>query len=654
MKRLIIRQFALVLALIMLLTLISVAEDVKLEGAAPGGVAGGELALEELDIGDGIELELDDAGDGIELPEFIEDPEEAPEGIPVEILGIDEAVGALVDEAPASDEGTWQANYAVPGAQADNDALADAYLRSVLPGFGRESINLSPGAGRKGLEKKNLKGALALYDALKPLIVEVAEGKRTSTRFEFDSAALGIADRWTAEALGFASLEDEGVWNAVFQKEGIDLSALMKALLEDYPYHLFWFDKTVGYSMNYAWNTDGDQMWLTAFNLSMHVARDYAGSEAFTVNGLPAYVSQAAANINGIISANAAKDDLDKLTAYVDAICDYVEYNDTATGSRPYGDPWQLVWIFDGNTETRVVCEGYAKGFKYLCDLSNFQGNVGCVLVEGMIYYDASSGTHMWNSVRMPDGKVYLVDPTHCDAGGRRDYSFFLKGCDGNPGGPYTCGHLKFVFNGDMAEKFGGDTSWLTYSGTDYRSQDPESTATPKPTETPKNISGSLCKVTVENQVYANGEPVEPPVKVVYDKKRLKAGRDYVASYYQNKDVGKAKVMVSGIGEYTGKKTIAFKILPRKVLINKLKTSKQSIYLTWSKRPEGSGYEVEYGLKSGNFGKTKKVPGKTKTSTKILKLERNKWYYVRVRCYKKKSTEMYYSEWSKYKYFILR
>ena len=227
--------------------MIGVAEDANLIGVDPGNVDMDDLTLGDLDIGDGIELELSGAGNAADTPVTIDGGGRGSEdGLAVDIdgnldlvmddaaLSVDAELSAndlaLTDEAAGAGTGCLSAG--IPGAQADNDALADAYLRSVLPGFGRESINLSPGAGRKGLEKKNLKGSLALYDALKPLIVEVAEGKRTSTRFEFDSAALGIADRWTAEALGFASLEDEGVWNAVFQKEGIDLSALMKALRE--------------------------------------------------------------------------------------------------------------------------------------------------------------------------------------------------------------------------------------------------------------------------------------------------------------------------------------------------------------------------------------------------------------------------------------
>lgn len=30
----------------------------------------------------------------------------------------------------------------------------------------------------------------------------------------------------------------------------------------------------------------------------------------------------------------------------------------------------ELIWVFDGDSSTNVVCEGYAKAFQYLCDLS--------------------------------------------------------------------------------------------------------------------------------------------------------------------------------------------------------------------------------------------------------------------------------------------
>ena len=72
------------------------------------------------------------------------------------------------------------------------------------------------------------------------------------------------------------------------------------------------------------------------------------------------------------------------------------------------------------------VCEGYAKAFKILCD----RFGIGCALVSGNGMTSASSGgPHMWNYVRMPDGKWYGVDATWDDG-------YFLQ--DGTPFPYYT------------------------------------------------------------------------------------------------------------------------------------------------------------------------------------------------------------------------
>ena len=54
-----------------------------------------------------------------------------------------------------------------------------------------------------------------------------------------------------------------------------------------------------------------------------------------------------------------------------------------------------------------VVCEGYAKLFKALCDIHD----VPCLLISGY----GNSEAHMWNIVQMEDGKWYGVDCTWDD-----------------------------------------------------------------------------------------------------------------------------------------------------------------------------------------------------------------------------------------------
>ena len=493
MKHSIIRRLALVLALALLLSMIGVAEDLSLNGLELPEIDLDGLSPEDMFIGDGDALELPDFEGEIELPGAGDDTGTIPEADP-DAPELSEDLDGTVDEASAAIESDsmqddlilideeieqtggagdgWQSHGDIPGAEADNDALADAYLRRVLPGFGKGGRTLaSPGAGRKRLAKQSLTGSLAIYDAIKPMIEAVAAGTRTSTEFTFDSAALGTADHWwTPEDLGVASFDDAGLGNALLQKEGIDDSALVYALLEDCPYDLYWFDKTRGWSIGCIPGSDGSRVRLDSLTLSLTVAEAYAAG-TFKVNTLPAYVSQAVSNINNIISNNAAKGDLDKVTAYADVICNYVEYNHPAADdstNTPYGDPWQLVWIFDGDPDTKVVCEGYAKGFKYLCDLSAFQGSVGCILAEGMLYGGTGSGPHMWNSLKMDDGRCYLVDLTNCDAGDTCSYALFLKGASGEAGGPYVCAGLRYEFYDWLKNEYGADSPWLTYSSADY------------------------------------------------------------------------------------------------------------------------------------------------------------------------------------------
>ena len=545
MKHPIIRRLALMLALAMLLSMVGVAEELSLNALELPDLEMDGLSPEDVFIGEGDDLELVDLEGEIELPGADDTGMAADAALPDGTAFLEDLDGA-VDEAAASidsdsvqndlvlideeieqtggaGDGYWEDHHSVPGVQADNDALADAYLRCVLPGFGKGGRTLaSPGTGRKMLVKKGLTTTVKLYDAMKPMIEAVAAGERSSTVFEFDSEALDTADHWwTFQELGVVDTKDEGLEDALLGKATINVNALVNALLQDCPYHLFWFDKTVGWYQAFGYNYDDTSVQLTVLQIKLTVAKDYAAG-TYALNALPASVSAAVTNINAAISNNAGKGDYDKLTAYADLICGYVEYNDSAADdstNTPYGNPWQLVWIFDGKEDTKVVCEGYAKGFKYLCDLSDFQGDVGCALVNGMMYYGTGEGRHMWNSLKMPDGKCYLVDLTNCDAGDTCDKSLFLKGCVGEAGGPYTCNGLRFEFDSGLANELGEDMSWLTYSNTDYGSSgsvpDPTVAPTAKPTAAPtaKPTEAPTAKPTAKPTEAPTSKPTAKPTE---------------------------------------------------------------------------------------------------------------------------------------------
>lgn len=77
--------------------------------------------------------------------------------------------------------------------------------------------------------------------------------------------------------------------------------------------------------------------------------------------------------------------------------------------------------------EPGVVCEGYSKSFKLICD----RLGIPCILVFGN-YNDETKSAHMWNYVQMENGKWYAVDVTWDDLDDERirKYDYFLKGSE--------------------------------------------------------------------------------------------------------------------------------------------------------------------------------------------------------------------------------
>lgn len=70
----------------------------------------------------------------------------------------------------------------------------------------------------------------------------------------------------------------------------------------------------------------------------------------------------------------------------------------------------------------------------------------------------------------------------------------------------------------------------------------------------------SKTAVTITKSAIYTGKEITPAVKVTYGKRTFAVGRDYRISYSSNKDFGKAKVVITGIGNYSGSKTQYFDI----------------------------------------------------------------------------------------------
>ena len=289
----------------------------------------------------------------------------------------------------------------------DSDELLEGYLQKQMYG-GISLYGATAGDRLKGTEK-------FIYDKLKDELVKVASGKNSSTVFSIDLEDQLLS--WTAEDLGVTEIIIDGALTeeadiAINKKLSatLNLSLLLNCLLTDCPYELYWFDKTNEYAIQLEYSMLGNstQISINNFNFKFMVSSAYIGEYEYTVNNSKtSAASQAVEKANAIVEKYADKTDLEKLDAYRAEICKLVSYNHSATG---YGDPWQLIYVFDGDLDTNVVCEGYAKAFQYLCDLSEFVGDVVCNTVTGTM----NGGLHMWNVVEY-GGKYYLVDITNCD-----------------------------------------------------------------------------------------------------------------------------------------------------------------------------------------------------------------------------------------------
>lgn len=291
---------------------------------------------------------------------------------------------------------------------------------------------------------KSLKGTdAALYNSLKACIEEVASGKETSTEFVFHTK------------LSQAKLSQ------------VDVNTIVCYLLNDCPFDLYWHDKTR--TLENGKEVDGVYCKYyddgrIVFNFKVSAAYRVTPDDLYTVN--TAYmdtVNVAVQKAKSIVDTNQYNTDYDKLLNYRNAICDLVSYDAAALADPLYGNAYQVISVFDDDLYTNVVCEGYAKAFKYLCDMSSFDNDVECYTVTGVTDAGAGAGEHMWNVVTIGgnDGESYLVDVTNCDAGtiGEGTQLFMTDNLTGSVDTGYTYNNgwssITYQYNGESRAVYG-------------------------------------------------------------------------------------------------------------------------------------------------------------------------------------------------------
>lgn len=313
-----------------------------------------------------------------------------------------------------------------------------------------------------------------LAEQLTAQISEIAAGERASSVIEIDGDALlsqGLRTRWTKEELGVTSIDDLSSIRALFFAQLEDYNRILDALLHDLPYEMYWFDKTLGVQPSFSADQEGvdfdrdgvvdrvDAVTVTGLKFIFAVSVHYCDGDLNTVNTeKAAATSSAISAAREIVETYADLPDYEKLIAYRDAICSLVSYNTVAADPQytgGYGDPWQLIYVFDKNPLTNVVCEGYAKAFRLLCELSTFDGDVTCYTVTGTMIGATGAGGHMWNIVSMENGASYLVDVTNCD-----------RGTVGEGGGLFLSGYDSEIVNGYELDAGGSTVTYVYDVGT--------------------------------------------------------------------------------------------------------------------------------------------------------------------------------------------
>lgn len=367
-------------------------------------------------------------------------------------------------------------DYACDDSDYDSDYLTEQFIEQEMS-VGSQVCNsiYNP--------QSNLTPAeVTAYNYLYSKISDIATGQLAKTVITIPEDTLTLT--FTPEELGIDPYNwtRSDVSNAVDRYLPIDYSSMMNALLSGCPYELYWFDKSptgglyMAYSSRPYYYSGSNQLIkveVTAFEFSFCVASEFRDTRyspnTFMMDTQFGQSAVAAANnARAIINSCIGLSDYDKLLAYNNRICDLVEYNTPASqGGVAYGNPWQMIWVFDGIDETNVVCEGYSKAFQFLCDHSYFSNpELYVISVSGMAYFTYNSGPHMWNVVHMDDGYNYLLDVTNNDTLG--DNSLFLVGAaSGSVNDGYTLSNgFRYVYDDDTKVEF--TSSALTLASSNY------------------------------------------------------------------------------------------------------------------------------------------------------------------------------------------
>jgi hypothetical protein len=364
---------------------------------------------------------------------------------------------------------------------------------------------------------------------------------------------------WTSEELGIEKITEDDEMDCLYlvsDKLGIDMNDVT-LILRNEP-DLYWWN-TKYYQALEGFNVldGGNKISITGISIYLPVSLKYrlngdesrvdADCEALKV------AQRAVDNAEKIVEAAKSYNDIEKLRYYSEQICNsniynHEYYDDLDKGGDLDTNASQYVYVFDNDDETNVVCEGYAKSLKLLCDMTDFDNKtIECYNVSGFLCDVDENGElvnpggHMWNIVSI-DGKSYIIDLTNSDKNDKNESNqfngyFFLNAPDGGSveEGYVYYNSVGYVYYSTM-EKIYGD-GILALSNSDYEmpdtdSQEPtEDSTTEETTTETSNSEDSSSNEETEN---ASASTVVSKEPIVEDSKGWDSFEDKVEKAIEN------------------------------------------------------------------------------------------------------------------------
>ena len=182
------------------------------------------------------------------------------------------------------------------------------------------------------------------------------------------------------------------------------------------------------------------------------------------------------------------------------------------------------------------------------------------------------------------------------------------------------------------------------------------------------NYSGSLTKrytiyqrkvgsATLEGLTDAEytGKKTSLNLKLTYNGMILKEGVDYTVIFKDNINVGTARIIIRGMGNWSGELKKAYRVIPKGTTITTSSSKTGGFSIKWVKQDiQTDGYIIEYSDNSLFTNAQKIKLGVSYTGRTVTGLTKGKTYYIRMRTYKDVDGTRYFSKYSNTKSVIIK